>query len=152
MNPTSSGWILGVGPALSFPTGTETLLTSGKWAAGPTVIALKQTNGWTYGALVNHLWDYAGDNNRSALNNTFIQPFLTLNRPGGWTYALNTESSYNWQANEWTVPVNVIVSKLVTFGKQPVQFSLGGRYYVEKPANGPDWGLRFQVTWLFPKS
>jgi hypothetical protein len=32
-----------------------------------------------------------------------------------------------------------------------VQFSLGVKYYAEKPANGPDWGLRFAVTFLFPK-
>ena len=49
------------------------------------------------------------------------------------------------------VPLNVMVSQLVRFGKQPVQFSLGGRYYAEKPKGGPDWGLRFAVTFLFPK-
>lgn len=151
VKPTSNGWILGIGPALSFPTGTETLLTSEQWSAGPTVIALKQSNGWTYGALLNHLWDYAGDSGRTSVNNTFIQPFLSLNRPGGWTYALNAESSYNWQANQWTVPINLSVSKLVAFGKQPVQFQLGGRYYAAKPDNGPEWGMRFGVTWLFPE-
>ncbi|MEM1084880.1 MAG: transporter [Verrucomicrobiota bacterium] len=149
--PNSRGWIWGIGPALSLPTGTNTLLTSDKWAAGPTVIALKQENGWTYGALLNHLWDYAGDSNRSSVNNTFIQPFLTLNKPGGWTYGINSESSYNWQAGEWTVPVNLFVSKVIPIGKMPTQWQLGGRYYVEKPDNGPEWGLRFSVTLLFPK-
>ena len=43
------------------------------------------------------------------------------------------------------------VSQLVKVGKLPVQFSLGGRYYAEKPAQGPEWGLRFGVTFLFPK-
>ena len=28
---------------------------------------------------------------------------------------------------------------------------VGARYYVEKPANGPEWGLRFGLTFLFPK-
>jgi hypothetical protein len=28
---------------------------------------------------------------------------------------------------------------------------LGYRYYVEKPDGGPDWGLRFTITFLFPK-
>jgi hypothetical protein len=49
------------------------------------------------------------------------------------------------------VPANLIVSQLLKIGKQPVQFSLGGRYYAEKPDGGPDWGLRFVVTFLFPK-
>ena len=30
-------------------------------------------------------------------------------------------------------------------------FTLGWRYYAEKPADGPDWGLRFVVTLLFPQ-
>lgn len=34
---------------------------------------------------------------------------------------------------------------------QSEQFSLGAKYYAEKPANGPEWGLRFAVTFLFPK-
>jgi hypothetical protein len=41
--------------------------------------------------------------------------------------------------------------QLIKVGKQPVQLSLGVMYYVEKPAGGPDWGLRFAVTFLFPK-
>lgn len=27
----------------------------------------------------------------------------------------------------------------------------GYRYYAEKPSGGPDWGLRFTVTFLFAK-
>ena len=27
----------------------------------------------------------------------------------------------------------------------------GYRYYAERPAGGPDWGLRFAITFLFPK-
>lgn len=151
VNPTDNGWILGVGPILSLPTGTNNLLTSDKWAAGPTAIALKQDKGWTYGALAFHMWDFAGDDDRSSVNLTFLQPFLALNRSGGWTYSLNSESSYNWQSSEWTIPVNLMVSKLIKFGKRPVQFQLGGRYYVEKPDSGPEWGMRFAVTFLFPQ-
>ena len=35
--------------------------------------------------------------------------------------------------------------------KQPISLTLGGRYYAERPSGGPDWGLRFVVTFLFPK-
>jgi hypothetical protein len=41
--------------------------------------------------------------------------------------------------------------ELLKLGHQPVQFTLGGRYFPEKPQGGPDWGLRFTVTLLFPK-
>jgi hypothetical protein len=25
------------------------------------------------------------------------------------------------------------------------------RYYAERPGGGPDWGLRFSMTFIFPK-
>jgi hypothetical protein len=39
----------------------------------------------------------------------------------------------------------------VKIGNMPVQFQIGARYYAEKPADGPEWGLRFAITLLFPK-
>jgi hypothetical protein len=30
-------------------------------------------------------------------------------------------------------------------------FQVGYRYYVDGPNGGPDWGLRFAITLLFPK-
>ena len=58
--PTAGGWIIGAGPALLVPSGGEGF-TAHQWGAGPTAVVLKQQNGWTYGALVNHIWSFAGD-------------------------------------------------------------------------------------------
>ena len=150
--PTSNGWIWGVGPALLFPTGTDNFLTANQWAAGPTAIALKQQGKFTYGALVNHLWSYAGLGGRDPVNSTFVQPFISYIPGGGWTYSLNTEATYDWTASQWTVPVNLMVSKLITIGDTPTSWQLGARYFAEKPDNGSEWGLRFAVTIILPKS
>ena len=64
---------------------------------------------------------------------------------------MNTESTCNWQDKQWSVPLNFTVQQLVKIGKQPIAFQLGYRYYAETPSGGPDWGLRFTVTFLFPK-
>ncbi len=149
--PTSGGWIWAVGPVLLLPTATDDLLGAEKWGAGPTALALKQQNGWTYGVLANHLWSYAGDSSRAEVNATFLQPFVSFSTKQQTTYGLNTESTYDWSNSQWTVPLNATVSQLVKIGGKPVQFTLGARYYAEKPANGPEWGLRFAVTFLFPK-
>lgn len=45
-----------------------------------------------------------------------------------------------------------MVAQLVKIGVVPVQFQLGGRWYADKPDGGPIWGLRFAVTFLFPRS
>jgi hypothetical protein len=114
-------------------------------------VVLKQTGGWTYGALANHIWSFAGDDGRADVNATFMQPFLSYTTPDAWTFSLNTETTYNWETEEWTVPVNGIVSKLVTIGTQPVSLAAGVRYYVESPDSGPHgWGARLAVTFLFP--
>ena len=34
----------------------------------------------------------------------------------------------------------------------PLALQFGLRFYADKPTNGPDWGVRFAVTFLFPKS
>ena len=31
-----------------------------------------------------------------------------------------------------------------------MSIGIGGRSYVERPNNGPDWGARLTVTFLFP--
>jgi len=149
--PTSGGWILGVGPVLLYPTATSRSTGSGKWAAGPTVVLLKQEHGWTYGFLGNHLWSFAGPESRASVNATFLQPFLTYTTKTYTTIGLNTESTYDWANDAWSVPLNLSVSQLLKVGGKPVSFSLGGRYYATSPAGGPDWGLRFVVTLLFPK-
>lgn len=150
--PTASGWILGVGPVFLLPTGSNDLLTADKWGTGPTVVALKQSNGWTRGVLANHIWSFAGDGDRADVNATFMQPFLTYTTPDSWTFGLNTESSYDWENEQWSVPVNVSVSKLTRFGSQLVSVGGGLRYWADSPDSGAEGlGLRFTVTLLFPR-
>ena len=149
--PTSGGWIVGVGPALLYPTATSRPTGSGKWAAGPTAVLLKQEHGWTFGLLANWLWSYAGPESRPSVNATFLQPFLTYTTTKALTVGLNTESTYDWTNDAWTVPLNLSVSQLLKVGGKPMSFTVGGRYYATTPTGGPDWGLRFVVTLLFPK-
>jgi hypothetical protein len=44
-----------------------------------------------------------------------------------------------------------MLAQVVRVGKQPIQFLIGGRYYADGPDDGPEWGLRFAITFLFPK-
>lgn len=150
--PTASGWIWGVGPAFMLPTATDSLLGSEKWSIGPTAVVLKQTeSGWTYGALVNHLWSVAGNDNRGDVNATFMQPFLAKGLGKGRTITANFESTYDWQSEQLTLPLNLTYSKVAKIGDQMVSFAGGARAYLDAPAGGPDWGLRFLVTLLFPQ-
>jgi hypothetical protein len=69
-----------------------------------------------------------------------------------WTFALNTESTYDWKTEEWSVPINLTVSKLVKIDKQPISLTAGLRYWAAAPGNGPEGlGVRVGLTFLFPK-
>lgn len=150
--PAESGIIWGAGPVFLIPTATDDLLGGEKWGAGPTIVALKQDGPWTYGILANHIWSFAGNSDCSDVSSTFLQPFLSYTTPDAWTFALNTESTYDWKAEQWSVPINFTVSKLVTIDKQPISFTAGLRYWAEAPENGPEGlGVRLAVTFLFPK-
>jgi hypothetical protein len=46
-----------------------------RWGAGPSAVALMVRGPWTVGVLANHVWSYAGDNDRQDISNTFLQPF-----------------------------------------------------------------------------
>ena len=122
------------------------------WSAGPTAVALKQRGPWTYGALANHLWSFAGGSARDDISSTFLQPFVSFATPTGISYTLQTESTYNWKTEEWNVPVMLGVGKVTRFGDQLVQITGGLRYYVDSPSNGPEgFAFRLIFTLLYPK-
>ncbi len=149
--PGSLGIIWGIGPAILLPTATNYYLGTGKWAIGPTFVVLKQTHGFTIGMLANQLNSFASTNrNPATVSSLYVQPFISYTTKKATTIGLNTESTYNWNAHQWTVPLNLTIGQIIKIGKLPVQFTIGGRYYAEKPTGGPDWGLRFIVTFLFP--
>lgn len=150
--PTASGWIWGVGPAFLLPTASEDVLGTEQWAIGPTAVVLKQTeSGLTYGALVNYLVSVAGDDDRADINSMFLQPFLSKGLGKGRTATINLESTYDFEGHAWNVPVNLSYSKVTKVGGQLVSFAGGVRAYLETPTGGPDWGVRFVVTLLYPK-
>jgi hypothetical protein len=152
VQPTAGGWIWGAGPVFLLPTGTDDLLTADKWGLGPTAVALRQQGPWTYGALANHIWSVAGDDDRADLSNTFLQPFLSYTTPDAWTFSLNTESTYDWKGEQWSVPVNGLVTKVTKIGGQLVSIGGGVRYWAESSDSGPEgWGARLVFTLLLPK-
>ncbi|MBR0648749.1 hypothetical protein GXW78_03690 [Roseomonas terrae] len=146
-----NGITWGVGPVMLYPTATEGI-GQRQWGAGPTGVLLRQSGPWIYGALVNHIWSMGGTpNGQEAINATFMQPFINYVFPSQTTLFLNTETTYDWSRRQWSVPINAGVNQLVNIGGQAVQVGAGIRYFAEGPQGGPDWGLRLNLTFVFPK-
>ncbi|MCV6584610.1 MAG: transporter [Marinibacterium sp.] len=149
--PTKGGLIWGVGPVFLIPTGISGI-SQDEFAAGITGVALKQDGPWTYGALANHLWSVEGGSWGDDISATFLQPFLSYTTPESWTYTINSETTYDWNANTASVPINVTVTKLTRIGERPISIGGGLRYWADGPDSGPEGiGLRLIATFLFPK-
>src|SRR5690606_14850807 len=110
VSPKQGSFTWGVGPAILIPTGTDDYLTTDKFGIGPTAVALKQSGGWTYGALVNQIWSIAGDDDRADVNQMFLQPFMTYNWKSGAGLGANMELTQNWESSDTTLWLNPIVS------------------------------------------
>ncbi len=148
--PTSGGLVWGAGPVITTPS-LEEGLGADDWGVGATVVGLKQSNGWTIGFLGNHVWS-VGAAEGQEFSQSYLQPFISYTTPKATTFGLNTESTYNWLTEEWSVPINLTVAQLVKVGGRPVSFTAGVRYWADSPEGGPqDWGARAVVTYLFPK-
>jgi len=149
---TAGGWIWGAGPVVLLPTASDKRLGSEKWGLGPTAVVLKQQDGWTYGALVNHIWSVAGESHRDNVSATFLEPFLSYTTKTHTSFGVNTESTYDWKTKQWSVPINFAVTQMVRVGGQALTLTAGARYWADSPQGGPKgWGYRLGVTLLFPR-
>lgn len=150
--PSADGWIWGAGSVFLFPTASNQLLSAEKWGAGPTGVALKQEGPWTYGVLANHIWSFAGDDAREDVSATYLQPFLTYITTTYTSFALNTESTYDWEKEQWSIPVNATVSQVLKIGGQPLSIFAGVRYWADSFDSGAEgFGFRTGITLMFPK-
>jgi hypothetical protein len=150
-----SRFLWGAGPIFLLPTATDKRLGADKWGAGPAAVGLTIRGPWVFGALAQNIWSFAGDSKRDDINQFLLQYFVNYNLPGGWYLTSSPVVTANWKADsgdKWTIPFGGGVGKLLRLGKLPVNASIQAYYNAEKPDNlGPDWTLRFQMQFLFPK-
>ena len=147
-----NGLMWGAGPAFLVPIGTNDYLSTRKWAIGPTAVVVKQVKGFTYGFLVNQLWSFAGDKDRSNINQLFLQPTIVHNWKSGAGAGVNAEITFNWEASTTIAFIIPTVSGVTKFGTQTVSLTIGPRIPVTAPADGKtDFGFRGVLTFVFPK-
>jgi hypothetical protein len=137
--PQGRRWIWGIGPLFVFPTASDELLAGKKWGAGPNVIGVVLDGHWTYGAVVGHLWSFAGSDSRPDVSVTSLSTFLAYTTTNAYTLALQTDSFYDWKDDHWTIPIELQASKVTRFGRNLISVGVGGRYYIDSPENGPEW-------------
>lgn len=149
-NSGIEGFTWGVGPIFLMPTATDPLLGSGKWGVGPTGVVFYQKEQWSLGLLASQLWSIAGDPDREDVSELYLQPFVAYALGDGQTLTADLEATYDWEDEEWSVPLNLMYSKVFKVEEQSMSFQVGARKYLATGPDGPEWGLRSNLTFLFP--
>jgi len=148
VKPGPFGIIWGLGPTSIMPTATQQKLGGDVMTLGPSGVALWQHNGWTIGSLITQNWRVAGP---SDYNASYFQPFISHTFKTATTLALDSESTYDWLDEQWTISFNSTLSQVFKVGKIPVQVGLALQYYAESPVPGQQWGMRVNITPMFPE-
>ena len=153
--PKSENITWGFGPVVELPTGGSAR-GSEKWSAGPSFVVLAQPGDWTFGALVNNAWSFAGKYEREDVNHMLVNLFLVRQLGKGWYVNSAPIITADWTAeskDQWIVPVGGGGGKLVMLGgKLPLNLQTQVYYNAIRPDFGPQWQWRLQAQLLLPKS
>ena len=157
LSPAQPGkWIWGLGPIIQFPTHTAPILGDDNLGLGPTGVLLHLEKGspWVFGALINNVWSLGTNPYAPAYSNGLLEPFVNYNIKDGLYLVSAPVITMNWLARanqQLTLPLGGGVGKIFHLGKLPVNAQLSAYYNVVRPDFGPDWQLRAQVQFMFPK-
>ena len=105
-------------------------------------------------AVISQWWSVGGDPNAAYVSAFYMQPIFTWFLQKKWYLTTGPVITSNWtaeQSQRWTVPLGGGGGKMFTLGKLPMDFQMQAFYYVVKPDGGPEWELRAQLKFIFPK-
>ncbi|NMP17498.1 hypothetical protein [Thalassotalea sp. Y01] len=127
---TDDGWFWGAGPYVQFDTASHEELSSGGEAVGASAVALKMDGAWMYGALVTQAYSANGSMGEEFSVAT-VQSWVDYTTTDGITYEVMTEATYDWQQEDWAVPVAFTVNKYMVVGSQPMIIGAGVEHWVK---------------------
>ena len=144
----------GIGPAFQIPTATDNQLGSKKWSAG-----LSGTGNLVKAPVVaciraNHLWSFAGKDDRPDVNLSTLEYFAYFNFGKGWSIGTSPVNTANWEAASsdiWTLPVGGGIGKIIMSGQMPINLKLEAYHYLESPSNTADWTAILSIELLLPQ-
>jgi hypothetical protein len=141
-----SGLLYSLGLVSSLPTATSDDLGTERWTLGPEAFLGYLSEKFVGGVFPNHQWDIAGSGNLD-ISLTTVQAFGIYLPGGGWSVGTIPIMSYDWESEDWSVPLNVTGGRTLILGGRPWRFGLEINYYVERQdAFGPKWMIGFNVT------
>jgi len=147
-NPAIS---LGIGPQLTVPTATDDALGSEQWSAGLAhVLFNASSNKFQYGYLVTWQHSFAGDDDREDVNVGALQPFAMYQLGGGLYLRSAPIWVYNFENDNFSVPVGLGIGKVIRQGKTVYNFFVEPQFSVADRGPGqPEWQIYFALNMQF---
>ena len=146
---TDGAWKWGVGPQVSLKTRTSDRLAGAGNGVGIAGVVFGGVGNWGLGTLFMQHW---GEGNYEIMT---VQPIVMYNfesMPGAYL-GYNNAINYNWNAtsgNRLTVPIGLTGGKTILLGNgDGLDLNLGAYGMLEKPADAPQWQVRFGISYYF---
>ena len=152
VSPTTTRKLVwGFGPTVQFPSASEDLLGSGKWAMGPAAIIVATPRRSVFGVLVQNLWSVAGNSANPDVNLLTMRLLANVNLPKGWFISSKPNISADWEAEKdqrWLVAAGGGVGKVFRVGNVGISLEAEFFGYPVKPDGGPTWTARMDLKLL----
>lgn len=152
--PTQGSLTWGFGLVSIWPTATDDVLGSGKFSIGPSLVLVKSNPKYMGAAVLSNWWSVAGKEDHHDVSTFYFQYIFSYFLPNKWYLTTGPINTANWEAEvgqKWTIPIGGGFGKMFKWGKIPMDAQTQLFYYVVKPDGGPDWQLRFQLKFIFPR-
>lgn len=141
----------GFGPAFQIPTATDNQLGTRKWSTGLAGTGTLVKGPIVAGVRANHLWSFAGKDDRPDVNRSTVEYYLYANLGQGWWVGTSPVNIADWEAasgEEWTIPVGGGFGKVVMNGRIPINLKLEAYSYTRAPPDSADWLLMLGIELL----
>lgn len=152
-----TGFYMGAGPLLIFPTATDDRAGQGAWQAGPAFAAIyKGLPGFIFGGLVQNPISFAYTSSRRPAVSTLIVQPIVLAYLGHGFYVKSADASWSmgWrQGTPTLIPLSFGVGYVhLREGQPPVNLFVSGEWtaYRQFAPVAPQTTVRFGVTVAFP--
>ena len=135
--------VWGLGLSWIFPTATHDSLGGEKWAVGPAAVLFHMGEKWILGGVLQHWWDYAGDDDRGDINLTDFQYVIRYKVNPVFQVGTGPNIQYNWETDEISLPIGIGLDSTTKWGNTIFRWGFDFQYYVKQDDKfGPLWNMR----------
>lgn len=143
-------FVLGVGPTFVFPTANHVSLGQGKWQIGPAAAFAWAPRNLLIGVLAQNPISFAGDSSRQAVNQLFVQPFISWVFDRGWFVRSEPQMVFDWETRKQLLPINLGFGRVLNIAGQDLSLFVEPGWNISHDGPSPRYFVNFGLILLYP--